>query len=251
MKNHIGYVVAAAVGACFAAGLAIAFMQHHNGPKPPAPPIIQVPEKAIAEPGIVVPLDIGTKLGTIKWYNVSGAGKCSLMVQGNGHRAFFSAPTPGEYYFVVWGAKGNEPTDLFHFKVTVGNAPPPGPGPGPNPPPGPTDPLTQALQTAYSAETEPDKATSLKRLADLYALSASSLATDQNAHTWGDLFQAIYQAGAGAGIKGKILGVQTVLQKEFTANLPTDPKATLDASGRSKAADEFTKASKALQGVKP
>src|SRR4051794_17171521 len=93
---------------------------------------------------------------------------------------------PGRYHVLAYTAVGDVPSEPALCTVVVEGAPtPPPPGPSPTPPapnpnpPGPnptppapspkppSDPLVQALQAAYVADADPNKAKSLRALAAL------------------------------------------------------------------------------------
>src|SRR5205807_2227107 len=116
-------------------------------------------------------------------------------------QAIFSAPSPGRYRILAYTAAGDVPSLPALTTVTVeGPVPPvppgPGPGPDPGPDPNPPDPLVQALQAAYAAETDAAKAQQVNLLAALYRNAAASTVNQQELKTLGDLYQVLRAAGA-------------------------------------------------------
>lgn len=98
-----------------------------------------------------------------------------------------------------------------------------GPTPGPTPVV-PVDPLTLKLWTAYRADPAPDKADTLKDLAELMK-QAQTLAKDPSLTTVGALAGKV--AGAASVLaKDKLVAVRTVLKAELANNFPSDGPMT-------------------------
>lgn len=157
----------------------------------------------------------------------------------------FVAP-PGSYdvtLFSVTVVDGVPVLEEVGVTVVIGDPVPP-------PPPPDTDPLVKALKAAFQDEYEDTagKATHLANLAELYS-QAADLSGKSEVVTWGGLFKVMADAAGSLGVKGKIPGVQKVVQAELQKVLPSDAMKALDADGRALAAAEFRKVSKALQEV--
>lgn len=131
----------------------------------------------------------------------------------------------------------------------VGAVPPgPGPDPGPTPPdPTPVPPLVKALRDAYAAETDAEKSSRLKALAGLYATAAEQV-TQQKPATMGAVWKAIEAGAKAAGVNGKILRVQTVVQGEWK-RLPTKSTDALDDTKRALVVSVFSEVADALARV--
>ncbi len=91
----------------------------------------------------------------------------NFVVYDDGQRAVFSAPSPGEYTFIVAGAGGPNNIDIQYKVVKVtGNGPTPGPTPGPNNP-SVSDLSDQVLDWAKTVNSPNAKAEAAK-LADAF-----------------------------------------------------------------------------------
>lgn len=121
--------------------------------------------------------------------------------------------------------------------------------PGPPPVPVPTNPLTQALQGAYAAETAPDKATSLLLLQQVWEQAATIAANDATFKTVGDL-AAVLHTAAQAVLGDRLAGMRKVIETEANKALPTNPAAPLDAPTRIICQREFSIIASALKEVK-
>ncbi len=136
-------------------------------------------------------------------------------------------------------------------KITfVVGALPPGPDPGPPPPdptPGPVSPLVKALRDAYTQESDPDKSKHLKALAGLYSITAEQVAK-QKPSTAGVVWKALEAGALAAGVNGKILKIQTVLQSELK-KLPSKSSDVLDDTKRALVISTFQELAEALSKV--
>lgn len=141
--------------------------------------------------------------------------------------------------------------------VNSGQAPQPPPI-DPNPPIVPTDPFIKALQTAYRAESSPDKLKYTSVLASLYRTAATTTVLDPTVKTNGDLFADLLYASNLFDTnktlpKSAIPGIRTVIGQRETGT-DTVPglfklkAATLDRNAAAKEltyiADSLTAATK-------
>lgn len=195
-----------------------------------------------------------------------------------GNTLTFTGP-PGKYSVtlraILWDKKQ---TMTATAEVVIGVAPvpdapgkpgPPGPrgpaGPkgdtGPIGPPGPqgppgvgpvvppvTDPLTTALQAAYTADAGSDKAASLAFLQSAYSAMAANLkpglATNADALAW---LKSVIEAPTVGLTLAQVVGVRKAIAAELSATMGTGSTTPLDSA---KFQSELSKIANALKGVK-
>ncbi len=215
-----------------------------------APPELTLPKEVVGEPGAFVRVKAATTGKTVKWLALdAGLNVFPTDLLKDTRTAVVTAGRAGRYRLLAVTAAADELSDPAVCVVVIGDAPPPGPGPGPGPdPPPPTDPLARAVQAAYAAETESDRATSVKSLAALYRQGVEVL---PKVDTVGALFKTLQTAAATLKVAGKVVGVQKVIQGELRAALPTAASTKLTPELRARAADVFGKVAKALESVRP
>lgn len=126
--------------------------------------------------------------------------------------------------------------------------PTPGP-PGPTPTPVPVDPLFSALQAAYTADTDPAKASEVQQIAAVYAQAVTQTVPDPTLTTLSALLTKVHNAGMSIVPAVKLDGIRTITAAELKAQLG-DPSQTLDAPLRAKVASQFTRMATLLGGLK-
>lgn len=151
----------------------------------------------------------------------------------------------GTYKVQVYGALGDQASDIATCVVTIGTAPP-GPGPAPNP-------LTAALQAAYNQDTDADKAASLEFLQEVYAGMASQAATWTDVKTNGDAMTKIRTkvdksaANADGLAPGQVVNLRKAIATDFVAKFGTTETAPI---GLAALQAELNNVAGALVGVK-
>ena len=210
---------------------------------------VKLPPEVKGEPGQFILVRAQADGSAVEWYtpdkglSVFPAGqlkdpKVTIVV----------ASVEGRYRLLGWTAKGDVPSEVSICIVVIGDAPPTPIPPGPDPAP-PSDPLVQALQAAYAAETDAGKAQLKASFAAFYR-EASNAAQNQALGTWGQLFDTMATAARSMGITGKLPTLQGVIQGELKKVLPIGRDAPLDTAGRKLAADTFNRIATALETVR-
>lgn len=211
----------------------------------PIPPPITLPTTAKCDVGRMLLLEAATPgKSPVKWW-VS-----DRIVDWHQEEAslYLTCPRAGRYTVLAWTVHDGKPTGAAECVVTFG-----APGPDPDPPgpdPVPVDPLVKEMQAAYTADTGATKADSLKALHGFY-VGLVGLAGRSTAKTWGDLFDETKDAAKAAGISGKLMGMQAILQKELQAAVPVKRDEPLTEQGKATAANVFRKLATAIGQVKP
>lgn len=140
---------------------------------------------------------------------------------------------------------------LGHLTLPTGGCNPPAPAPTPpNPPnPAPTDPLTQALQAAYNADSDPAKADKLAGLADYYGAVIAALKTDSSITTVAQLQARIHAGGDVAAGTGGMPSLRKAVAAYVAPKLPSTDEPLTPAI-LTTAAAAYSAISTALKGVK-
>jgi hypothetical protein len=151
-----------------------------NGQQPPAPvpptPSVTLPATLQAERLEWFILKFDVKGGQPKWAIDAGLTEIDMSAFGvdttKSRAKVFKSSKPGTYKVIAWNAAADVASDWSTCVVTITGQ---DPGPGPAPGPGPTDPLTAALQAAFTADTATDKASSLVFLQKAYTYMAANV----------------------------------------------------------------------------
>jgi hypothetical protein len=149
------------------------------------------------------------------------------------------AMTPGTYRVVAVAGDGTGPAPKAICTVTVGTPTPPRPPP-------PTDPLAQALQAAYNADTGTNKATLLPNLEALYSLAGTKTVKDPTFTTVAALLAKIATARLGLMQDTDLAGVQAAINADL-AKFPGTQ--ALDAPTRAALGQELLHVASALDAV--
>jgi hypothetical protein len=166
-----------------------------------------------------------------------------------------SASRPGKYRVVCVTARGDVPSDIIEFTVTVeadGPDPTPPTPPIPNPPspPEPVDPLVKAVRDAFTSEPgdSAKKREYANTLAGFYAAMARHVSTDQVA-TVGDLLSDYRAAIPTLLPDGAVPATRQACGQAVAALAGADADKAIDASLKSKLVDLFTRLSAALAAL--
>jgi len=154
-----------------------------------------------------------------------------------------TASRPGKYRVICVTAKGDVPSEIVEFLVTVeADGPPPEPKP-----PEPVDPLARKLREALQADPgEPAKRREhVQALAGFYAAMAKHVETNQVA-TIGDLLSDYRNAIPAVLPDDAIPAVRKVCGDEVAAIAGSDADRRIDADLKSKLVDLFTRLASAL-----
>lgn len=128
----------------------------------------------------------------------------------------------GRYRYVAVAANKTGEQSFTEFVVPIGDTLP---DPKPKPDTDPVDPLTAAVQSAYTADA------SATKVADKAALAAVYLATAEvvsDTPTAGHLF-TIIKGASDARVKDRLKPVRAVFGAELAKTLPTDAASALTA----------------------
>jgi hypothetical protein len=164
-----------------------------------------------------------------------------------------TARRPGKYRVACVTAKGDVPSDIIEFTVTVeadGPTPPTPPTPNPPTPPEPGDPLVKAVRDAFNADPgdSAKKREYANTLAGFYAAMAKHVGTDQVA-TVGDLLSD-YRAAIPALLPdGALPATRQACGQVVAALAGADADKVIDAALKSKLVDLFTRLSAALAAL--
>lgn len=207
---------------------------------------LTLPEKVKGRPGQFIQVPATTKSEAVGWY-VPDAGLELFPVNllKDSKTAVVTANAPGTYRIVAFI---NPTTPVVVTTVVIEGVVPPKPVP-PNPDPQPVDPLTASAQAAYGADSDPNKAHSLKQLIALYTQVSRSV---PQAITWQVMRDQVMEAAKTLGVSGRLQAVQGLIADEiFAKEFPSDLTLALDDAGRQKAAKAFARAAKVLEGIQP
>jgi hypothetical protein len=184
-----------------------------------------------------------TAAARVRWHACAGPDRPDLWHAPDGKTLLFCTPTPGRYELWAWTATGNEPTEAVVCAVLVETAEPPRP-------PEPADPFLAALQAAWSAETDSDKARHRDQLASLYRVAARDTVRQPQLKTVGDLFGALQRAAQSLLPTDALPKVRAAIATELRAKLPTDPAAPLDAAAREGCREQFEHVARLLEELR-
>lgn len=216
MRINFGFCVGILYAAIIACGSANGQVIKFPPPKTePAPP--PKPNEYTVPAGQILGLCPETDCDVVDYLSLTPGGQLIDSSATNvilAKAAVFFANKEAVYKVRVVGAKvvdGKAKQEVVILTITVGKPPPapPGPGPGPvDPPIDPpvTDKLSKFITDAYAADTTPDKANVVSKLASVYLLSPKAV-NDTALTTVGQL-------------REKILGVEADL---FRSSMPPVP----------------------------
>lgn len=159
-----------------------------------------------------------------------------------------TASRPGKFRVVCVTAKGDVPSGVVEFVVTVEpDGPDPPAPPTPPPEPEPVDPLQRTIREALTSDPgDPAKKREYAAaLAGFYAAMAKHVAADQVA-TVGDLLSDYRSAIPAVLPEGAIPGTREACGKAVAAVAGDDAERAIDAGLKSKLTDLFTRLSAAL-----
>jgi hypothetical protein len=145
---------------------------------------------------------------------------------------------------VVWQSSGAPQTDRRLLRVGGPSPAPPSP---PTPPP-PADPFAAALQAAYAAEADADKAAEVVQLAALYRVAASSTVNDPALASTADLLARMQAARKAILPDASLVKVRTAIEAELNKTLATP--AALDSAERSTVATLFNRVATSLEALR-
>ncbi len=210
-----------------------------------ADPTVRLPKELKARPGRLLQIKADTDGKTVRWFCPSEDADL-LPYPGADKTALFVSPTPGKYYLYAYTAAGDVPSEPACCVVTVEAPPPPPPPPAP---PAPSDPLIQALQTAYAGDPSPDKAGQLQLYHTVLAQAATTTVSDAGIQTVGQLHDIIHQA-AQTLIGNNLDALRKVIEAELNKSLPVTAGAPMDQY-RDQCKKELSRIADALGRIKP
>jgi hypothetical protein len=155
-----------------------------------------------------------------------------------------TATRPGKYRVICVTARGDVPSEIIEFLVTVD-------ADTPDPPPEPDDPLFRKLREALQADTgDPAKKSEyVAALSGFYSAMAKHVSTDQVA-TVGDLLSDYRNAIPAVLPEAAIPSVRKLCGEEVAAIVGDDPERKIDPSLKSKLVDLFIRLASALDTIK-
>lgn len=213
---------------------------------------LTLPPAVSGSPGQFIEVPATTSFEALDWHAVD---RGLIVFPANRLRdsksAVVIALTPGKYRLVACTPLSS-PTPLSAITiVTVGEPAPPPPPVDPvdpvDPPPPPANLFLTALQTAYTADADPEKATHKKALANLYAQAATDtfLAKQTN---WNAMLASMATQAPKFLPTGKLLGVRMAIQEEMKRSFPAKV-GPMDDAARALAKNTFLRIGGALEKV--
>jgi len=154
-----------------------------------------------------------------------------------------TASRPGKYRVICVTAKGDVPSEIVEFSVTVeADAPPPEPKP-----PEPVDSLARKLRESLQSDPgdSAKKREYVQALAGFYAAMAKHVETNQ-VTTIGDLLSDYRNAIPAVLSDGAIPTVRKICGDEVAAIAGSDPERKIDSPLKSKLVDLFTRLASVL-----
>lgn len=211
-------------------------------------PTLTLPKTKTAKPNRYFCIRAATNCTSIKWIVPAGLEQLDPEIAIKDKFAIVLIGTDGTYTVQAIGTLGDVLTDFASCEVTIGTPPPPAP-PTPPTPPVPPNPLTAALQAAYNADTDSDKATSLAFLQEVYAGMAPLAATWTDVKTCADALAKLkLVVESSAGLKPtQLVNLRKAIGADFAAKFGTNGSAAIDLKAL---AAELTVVGAALKGVK-
>jgi hypothetical protein len=162
-----------------------------------------------------------------------------------------TARKPGKHRVACVTAKGDVPSEIIEFVVTVeADGPDPPPTPTPTPTPEPVDPLVKSIRDAFALDSGDvaQKREYANTLAGFYAAMAKHVSTDQVA-TVGDLLSDYRAAIPTLLPDAAIPAARQACGQEVAALAGADPDLKIDQALKSKFVDLFTRLSAALAAI--
>lgn len=215
----------------------------------PPPPLRVADVRAVAGDWIVLRAD--TEGRVVRWKALDRGLRLAPpeLALRDPRTALATAARPGRYRVVCVTAKGDVPSEIVEFVVTVeADAPDP---PGPGPPPEPTDPLIRRLREAFASDAgeAAKKREHVIALAGFYAAMAKHVQSDQAA-TVGDLLSD-YRAAIPAVLPDDAVpATRKACGEEVATVAGADPDRKIDPALKSKLVDLFTRLASALDALK-
>jgi len=204
-------------------------------------PLISLPQTATAKPGRLIRIQATTSnpASQVRWLN-SDPDNADLIPINAEKAAIFSTPSPGVFRIWAYTAAGDVPSDPALCVITVGTPPPPPP----------TDPLSAALQAAYTGDALPTKGPKKNLLQALYQVASTDTVNRTDLATVGDLYIALVSARKSLMADSDLLAERQVIEKYLDSKLPTTQTTPLDAATRTLCGTEFAKVTTALGVLK-
>jgi hypothetical protein len=147
---------------------------------------------------------------------------------------------------VVWGGVGGASKVERRFLDVGGSTPP---APVPPTPPAPADTFASAVQTAFTAEADPEKADQVKQLASVFRLAAGVVKKDTTLATTADVLSRVSASRSAVLADTDLPKIRPVIGAELNKTLGGTP-AALDATKRAEVSATLARAASALEGVK-
>lgn len=148
---------------------------------------------------------------------------------------------------IVIPAGATDAKSIIRRLIDAGTAPQPPPGPTPPIPVPPSDPLAQAVATAYAAETDAAKAQQVQELAALYRVAATSTVNDQALKTNGDLIAKMHAAAVALVGEAALPKVRRALGDYLNSKIDRTPTAAIQ---REVFGQAFATIATVLEGLK-
>ncbi len=216
------------------------------------PPLVVHDVKATVGDWIV--LRAVTEGRIVRWKSVTKGIKIAPpeLQMRDGKTSLATASKKGVYIIHAVTAKGDVPSEIVAFRVTVedDDPGPPDPPVPPDPPgPGPVDPLTKKIQDALASDAgvPADKKKWAATLSGFYAAMAVHVKTNQVA-TIGDLLNDYQKAGDSLLPKDAIANTRKVAGLAVFTLSGEDGEKVIDPALAAKFVELFDKLAKALGG---
>ena len=207
---------------------------------------LTVPDKVQGDVGTFIKVPATTTGTQVRWVALDrGLNVFPVELLKDSKTAVVTSNAAGTYRLLAYTSDKDGPSDPAICNVTVGDPVPPTP---PTPPP-PTDPLTVALQAAYTADRDADRAKSLTFLQGAYKSMAVLAASRTDLTTNGafvDWMKSIVEAPVVGLPTTKLVSLRNAIKAELS-NAWGATAAPLTAAA---ASAELAKIAAALAGVR-
>jgi hypothetical protein len=216
-------------------------------------PDILLPDTVKAQVGAFIPITAQTKGEIVRFVTLDpGLNVFPSNLLSDKKTTVVVATQNGKYRILAYTSINNIPTEPAFTTVIVGdvNPTPPNPEPKPPTPPDPSKPdqLADSLKGMFGGLQEPDKADSVKKLAQVYQLAA--IECDNPKHqNLGQLYSVIRSLSYQNIKADKINPIREVIADELDKIIGTDPNLPMDAALRKKCKEQFNRVAKILGGL--
>lgn len=224
-------------------------------PLPAGAQSVELPAEVKADVGTIAIVAAKTDCPELQWVVIDpGLSLIPPSLLKDSRTAVVMSGRPGRYRLLAYGALKDRASAPVICTVVVGEAPPGPNPPGPNPPgpnpPSPDATLSDALQKAMSQDTDADKLTLTKRLAQVYRQAITSIVP--SAKTVKEVDALIRATTTDPSVLGTLAvpNLRSAVGAWLKTQLPTAVSTPLDEALRQRYVVAFTKLATALEGLR-